>query len=243
MTSPVETYVVEAGAAFKLPVYTDTYKTYSPCIAYVFAKTFTETYPAKATYTAGTTITVNRDYNLTGVWSSYASPIILDLNLDGVKTLASSYGVKFDIKANGKAVNTGWVSPQDGLLVRDINGNGQIDSGLELFGDSTILSSGDTAANGFNALADLDMNNDGEINMYEMYTHKLKIWRDDNSNGITDIGELLLPSEFGVQKLLLDYTESDYIDENNNAHAFIGEYIRQDATKHEMTDVYFEFKE
>ena len=41
----------------------------------------------------------------------------------------------------------------DGLLVRDLNGNGNIDNGGELFGDLTQIADGVTAVNGFEALA------------------------------------------------------------------------------------------
>ena len=44
----------------------------------------------------------------------------------------------------------------DGILVRDINGNGLIDSGRELFGDETLLANGQKAAHGFAALRELD---------------------------------------------------------------------------------------
>jgi hypothetical protein len=43
------------------------------------------------------------------------------------------------------------------------NNNGKIDDGSELFGNNTILSNGNKAANGFEALKDLDSNNDGKI--------------------------------------------------------------------------------
>jgi iron-regulated protein frpC, putative len=64
----------------------------------------------------------------------------------------------------GLAESTGWVGAGDGLLVRDLNDNGQIDNGTELFGNNSVLSSGATAANGFEALADLDSNQDGVFN-------------------------------------------------------------------------------
>lgn len=64
----------------------------------------------------------------------------------------------------GLAESTGWVGADDGLLVRDLNDNGQIDNGTELFGNNSVLSSGATAASGFEALADLDSNQDGVFN-------------------------------------------------------------------------------
>ena len=90
---------------------------------------------------------------------SHASPLVVDLNGDGIETLGTDAGVYFDHANDGFAENTGWVGKDDGLLVRDINNNGKIDDGTELFGNNSVLSSGNKAINGFDALADLDTNN------------------------------------------------------------------------------------
>ena len=91
----------------------------------------------------------------------------LILNGDGVQTtrLSNSFtqGVHFNLDATGLAENTAWVDAQDGLLVRDLNGDGQISSGRELFGNHTLLHNGARAANGFEALAELDDNADGVV--------------------------------------------------------------------------------
>lgn len=77
-----------------------------------------------------------------------------DLNGDGqLSTAAEGTGARFDFDANGFAESAGWVAPADGLVVRDLNGNGTIDSGRELFGDQTQLPNGSFAANGFQAMA------------------------------------------------------------------------------------------
>ena len=90
---------------------------------------------------------------------SQASPLVVDLDGDGIETLGTDAGVYFDHANDGFAENTGWVGKDDGLLVRDINNNGQIDDGTELFGNNSVLSNGVKAFNGFEALADLDTNN------------------------------------------------------------------------------------
>ena len=81
------------------------------------------------------------------------SPLILDLDGNGVETVSVNDGVYFDHDGNGFAEKSGWVSENDGILVRDLNNNGQIDGGNELFGDQTLLSDDTKAANGFEALA------------------------------------------------------------------------------------------
>jgi hypothetical protein len=65
------------------------------------------------------------------------SPLILDLDGDGVETLGQNFYIQFDHDKNGFAERTGWVGADDGLLVLDRNGNGQIDNGSELFGNNS----------------------------------------------------------------------------------------------------------
>jgi hypothetical protein len=78
-----------------------------------------------------------------------ASPLVVDLDGDGVETISKEDGVYFDHDKNGFAEKSGWAGADDGILVRDINNNGQIDDGSELFGNNTILSNGAKALNGF----------------------------------------------------------------------------------------------
>ncbi|EEF23950.1 conserved hypothetical protein, partial [Ricinus communis] len=61
------------------------------------------------------------------------SPIVLDLNNNGINTLSSNAGVSFDLNADGTKEQAGWVGGGDGLLVLDRNGDGSINDGSELF--------------------------------------------------------------------------------------------------------------
>lgn len=63
----------------------------------------------------------------------------------------------------------------DGILVFDRNNNSLIDSGRELFGDSTIKTDGITAQHGFDVLSDLDDNHDGRIDALDTHFHDLKV--------------------------------------------------------------------
>ena len=130
--------------------------------------------------------------------SSTVSPLIVDLDEDGVETTTVENGIHFDHDANGFAEKSAWVGKDDGLLVRDINGNGQIDNGTELFGNNTLLSNGQKATNGFEALKDLDSNGDGVFDNQDTAWNEVKVWKDANANGVIDEGELLTLEQAGI---------------------------------------------
>ena len=61
----------------------------------------------------------------------------------------------FDYGQDGFAERTGWVKPDDGILVIDDSLNGTVDGAGELFGSPT--------QDGFEVLETLDSNHDGVI--------------------------------------------------------------------------------
>ncbi len=181
------------------------------------------------------------------------SPLILDLDGDGVETTSVTAGLHFDHDGNSFAEESGWVGKDDGLLVLDKNGNGTIDNGSELFGNNTALQAGGKAANGFAALADLDSNADGKIDSKDAAFASLKVWKDGNGDGITQAGELLTLTQAGVASLATGYTaqgsvdangdysagSTDAIDANGNQHRQVGSYTKTDGTTAKLEDVWF----
>ena len=113
----------------------------------------------------------------TRVWVPFYDPLILDLDGDGIETrgLDPDRPVFFDHNGDGVRTHTGWVAPDDGFLVLDRNGNGLIDDGTELFGDSTPLPDGSRAINGFHALAHEDTNNDGRVDAADLRFADLRV--------------------------------------------------------------------
>ncbi len=90
-------------------------------------------------------------------------PLIIDLDGDGFETVAVSDGIFFDHDLDGFAETSSWVDNDDGVLAIDVNNNGIIDDGSELFGDHFLKSDGTLATSGFDALADFDSNGDGKV--------------------------------------------------------------------------------
>lgn len=88
------------------------------------------------------------------------SPLIIDMDRNGIATFKIRNGVFFDLDGNGFKEKAAWLNSGDALLAIDLNGNGLIDSGFELFGNNTKLDDGSNAGNGFRALAELDSNDD-----------------------------------------------------------------------------------
>jgi hypothetical protein len=76
---------------------------------------------------------------------TFVTPLVLDLDGNGVRTLGLEAGVQFDLAASGSKRTTGWVGSGDGLLALDRNGDGAINDGSELFGSATRLADGSTA--------------------------------------------------------------------------------------------------
>ncbi len=128
-------------------------------------------------------------------------PLVLDLDGDGIETTAADGIVLFDHNANGQQTATGWIAADDGLLVLDRNGNGLIDNGRELFGDNTLKNNGELATNGFDALADLDSNQDGRVDSADTVFADLRIWQDKNQDGISQADELASLDALNIQSI------------------------------------------
>lgn len=144
------------------------------------------------------------------------SPIVLDFGHAGYKTVPIQEGVMFDLDADGIKDQTGWIAPNSknlGFLALDLNNNGKIDNGSELFGNGTMIEETNTPAeNGYSALAQYDTNKDGKISSSDQVFSKLKVWFDLNKNGIVDAGEMEALSDRGVASINVDYKKSDYVD-------------------------------
>lgn len=164
------------------------------------------------------------------------SPLILDLDGDGVETLSmTGNSIYFDHDNNGYAEKTGWANKDDALLVIDKNKNGKIDNGTEMFGNNTSSSS----ENGFIALSQYDSNHDGLINSKDSEFKNIKLWQDKNSNGITDSGELNSLSDAGIKSISTGYIATNNVDSNGNTIKENGFFTRTNGSQGIVSDVWF----
>jgi len=169
----------------------------------------------------------------------FVTPLVLDLNGDGIQTTTLQNGVTFDIDNDGKVEQTAWASRSDGLLVRDVNRDGTINNGGELFGSGTVLADGKKAADGYAALRALDSNLDGVIDVNDAAFAELMVWTDANGDGISSAGELRSLQDLGIASISLDAQKSTAMN-NGNLIGLMGSYTSADGTTHQMGDVWFQ---
>jgi hypothetical protein len=149
------------------------------------------------------------------------SPIVI--NFEGEYELTGADApVWFDINAIGTPVLIGWTAAgsDEAFLWLDRNGNGTVDDGAELFGTATRLANGDLAANGFEALLEIDSNDDSMIDSRDDVWPALRLWRDMNHNGVSEPGETSMLAGSEVTGISLDYREVRRRDRHGNEFRF-----------------------
>jgi hypothetical protein len=118
-------------------------------------------------------------------FSCVSSPLVLN----GPARFLSQ-PVAFDFYGDGTEPLANWVGPQYPFLSLDLNGDGIINNGHELFGTQTVLPSGRLALNGFQALAQYDLDHNGSIDPDDPIYPALLLWLDANSDGICQASEV-----------------------------------------------------
>jgi hypothetical protein len=167
-----------------------------------------------------------------------ASPLVLDLDGDGVELIAfdGQNQTFFDLNETGFAVRTGWVAADDGLLAIDWNANGRIDNNGELFGSATT--------DGFTELRALDSNDDGVIDAEDQHWEDLVIWQDANGDGVADFiwGEVQSLDAYDIVSLDLNATEVSQTSAGHRiSHTSTYTYDTGSGTAtRDMADVWFE---
>ena len=155
------------------------------------------------------------------------SPIVIDLDGGGIKLTGTNDPVRFDLDVTGRAETMGWTEPGSltAFLALDLDQNGSIDNGRELFGTYTLMPGGERAQNGYEALKvydgpDFGGNGDGEVSASDAVYSKLSLWIDLNHNGRTDPGDLVDLAAAGVESIRLDYRDGSRVDRWGNAFKY-----------------------
>lgn len=156
-------------------------------------------------------------------------PLILDLNNDGFNIETKKFGTHFDLNCDGFAERINWTR-KDAILALDKNHNGLIDDGGEVFGDFHLLADGSKAKNGFEALTQYDTNGDGVIDENDEIFDQLRLWVDENGDGVSDQGEMKSLRDMHIKAINLGY---DYVNQPTGTEALIGNvatFVYEDDT-------------
>ena len=121
----------------------------------------------------------------------------LVIHFSGPVAALSGQRFEFDLNADGRSESMPFVGSGSGFLALDLNGNGRIDDGRELFGPQS--------GNGFADLAAHDSDGNGWIDGGDAVFERLLVWRMD-AKGQTTLAPL---SDTGVGALGLASVATD----------------------------------
>lgn len=176
-----------------------------------------------------------------------STPIIVDLDGGGFDLTGTSDPVSFDIDADGELESISWTAATSGdaFLALDLNGNGLIDNGGELFGSVTVDQVAADEPNGYAALAVYDQvrstgNRDGFITAEDGWIFDaLLLWIDSSHDGVSQPEELSPLSHSGITALDLDYKTSRGRDGFGNGFRYFSFAHFADNTRTKTVDVFF----
>jgi hypothetical protein len=143
------------------------------------------------------------------------TPLVLKFDDAQIEYAAASTQT-FDISGRGGCLTTDWPSAATPWLAMDLDRNGIIDSGSELFGSGTILPDGSHAQQGFEALSILDTNADGLITAADHRFHELVTWADHDGDRVGTLDELTPVTALGLSAIQLGYTSDARCDARGN---------------------------
>ncbi|NLY74830.1 MAG: hypothetical protein GX075_05965 [Firmicutes bacterium] len=151
----------------------------------------------------------------------FCDPLVI--NFEGIPGGLSDLKFSFDLDCDGTLDQISFTNPGSGFLAIDLNNDGKINDGSELFGPTT--------GNGFEELAKYDQDGNGWIDENDPIFHKLRIWtKDEQGNdqlfalGQKGVGAIYLgnvAAEFGLKN-----TENELLGQARRA----GIFLKEDGT-------------
>lgn len=122
----------------------------------------------------------------------------LVINYSGMAAELTTTKFSFDLDSNGSAEQISFVRQGSGFLALDINNDGAVNNGSELFGPTT--------GSGFAELAGYDEDNNGWIDENDSIYNKLRIWSKDaqGNNSLVALGQV------GVGAIYLSHVSTQF---------------------------------
>lgn len=167
------------------------------------------------------------------------TPLVVSFDSAGVVTIVPDDGLgSFDLslEQDGRAIRTDWPSASTPWLAIDLDQDGMITSGRELFGSASLVA-GLPVSNGFQALAAFDDNADGVIDASDSAFGRLLLWADHDGNRVSTDDELQTIKHAGITALDLAYRSERSCDERGNCGIERASFRFVDSTNQEQTGV------
>lgn len=177
-------------------------------------------------------------------WDPFAcnTPLVLSFGAPVEFAPTRMGAADFDIHGGpGVCTRADWPSPATPWLALDLDKNGSIDGGHELFGSGTRLAAGTGSPNGFAALAPLDSDRDGKITPADERWGELVLWADHDGDRRSSGWEMLPLASFEVVEIDLAYGSRRECDAAGNCGVERAAFVyRQDgrAKVGEVVDVH-----
>lgn len=192
---------------------------------------------------------------------SLQSPLVIHLNSDinraeHMVLSSPANGVFFDILGqNALPVahtpkRISWQRSINYVYIVLPDANGQVRGIDQMFGNNTLGPDGKFALNGYEALGKYDAkdatgtkpigNPDGYINSKDPIYFALRVWRDENFDGVAQANELYTLTEAGITTIDLHYNPSFYErDQYGNETRYKSVVQTRDGKLHLMFDLWF----
>ena len=132
-----------------------------------------------------------------------STPLVM--SFDGRKVEYTSTHAEFAMTTSDRCGARDWPTAATPWLAIDLDKNGNIDGGHELFGSGTQMAGIGRPGNGFVALAGLDSNRDGQISAADERFAELVVWADADADRRSTLWELQPLANHGVVSIDLHY--------------------------------------
>lgn len=147
----------------------------------------------------------------------------LAINFDAPAAKLSTTKYSFDIDSDGTVDQISFTGPGSGFLALDVNGDGIINNGKELFGPES--------GNGFDDLSKYDSDGNNWIDESDAIYEKLRIWTKDSQGN----DQLLALGQKGVGAIYLGNVDTQFAmkDSTNVQHGQLrrtGVFLRENGT-------------
>lgn len=168
-------------------------------------------------------------------YNFFTSPIIFDLNNDGVHLLSSDVSsVSLGNFTDGhNTTKMGWMGPGDGMLIYDYDQ----DANATHLDEFSLVSYAPGAKTDLEALGlAFDADHNQIFDELDPHFSQFGIWNDINSNGLVDKGEYSTLTDLGITGIHLLSDNQSHIDNGNIIFGYAS-YTKTDGSTHQLADV------